>query len=376
VRALAFRGKEDVVSRALLIVLALLLAACGGGHTTRKREIGYKGKARLDAYLAAGRFLEKSGYAVTSEPGWPDFDQDFAVAILPASVVSTQAYARELEEWVAGGGHLICLVERAESYHDDWARSPALSRGDESPLPEDLDEWFERAGLAVARGDAVEAKRLAVDGVEHEVFAESAAGVTVEGGERQALGQVGFGEGIITVMADARPFRNRYLADHDHAALLLALVDSSPYEGGVVIVRDAALSLWKLLGDRAWPALLGLLALILCWLWKNLPRFGPLRRGDPPTTLRAYDHHLEALGDFHWRLDRGAALLRPLRESVLERAQRVAGARDADFFQWLAERAGLSRERAERAMTHERAADAASFVRLVADLQKIHLTLP
>ena len=362
--------------RALVIVLALLVTACGGGHTTRKREIGYKGKARLDAYLAAGRFLEKSGYAVTSEPGWPDFDQDFAVAILPASVVSTQAYARELEQWVAGGGHLICLVERAESYHDDWARWSAGGRSDEAALPEDLDGWFERAGLTVGRGDAVEAKRLAVDGVKHEVFAESAVGVTVEGGTRQALGQVGFGEGLITVMADARPFRNRYLADHDHAALLLALVDSSPYEGGVVIVRDAALSLWKLLGDRAWPALLGLLALILCWLWKNLPRFGPLRRADPPTTLRDYDHHLEALGDFHWRLDRGAALLKPLRDGVLERAQRCAGARDADFFQWLAERAGLSRERAERAMTHERAGDPASFARLVADLQKIHLTLP
>jgi hypothetical protein len=250
------------VRRALVIVLALLVAACGGGHTTRKREIGYKGKARLDAYLAAGRFLEKSGYAVTSEPGWPDYDQGgYAVAILPASVVSTQAYARELEEWVAGGGHLICLVERAESYHDDWARWSPGGRSDEAALPEDLDGWFERAGLTVGRGDAVKAERLAVDGVEHEVFAESAVGVTVEGGTRQALGQVGFGEGLITVMADARPFRNRYLADHDHAALLLALVDSSPYEGGVVIVRDAALSLWKLLGERAWPALLGLLAL-------------------------------------------------------------------------------------------------------------------
>ncbi len=362
--------------RAIAMLLALLLVGCGGGHTTRKREIGYKGKARLDAYLAAGRFLEKSGHAVTSEPGWPDFDQEFAVAILPASVVSTRGYARELEEWVAGGGHLICLVERAESYHDDWGRSSVPDRGEEALLPEELDGWFERAGLAVARGDTVEAKRLEVGGEAHEVFAESAAGVSVEGGARQALGQVEFGEGLITVMADARPFRNRYLADHDHAALLLALVDLSPYEGGVVIVRDAALSLGKLLAERGWPALLGLLAVILCWLWKNLPRFGPLRRADPPTNLRDYDHHLEALGDFHWRLDRGAALLRPLREGVLERIQRSAGARDADLFSWLAERAGLSRERAERALTHEHPGDATAFARIVADLQKIHLTLP
>ena len=178
-------------------------------------------------------------------------------------------------------------------------------------------------------------------------------------------------------MVDARPFRNRYIADHDHAALLLSVVEASPYEGSVVIVRDAALSLWTLLWRNGWPALAGLLAVTVVWLWKNMPRFGPLRRGEGPSTLRDYDHHLEALGDFQWRLDKGAALLRPLRDSVLERAQRLAAVahRDGDLFEWISQRAGLTRDRAQRAMTHEHPGDPASFTRVLADLQKIHLSL-
>ena len=363
----------------LLILVGALLAGCDGGGTTRKVETGYKGKARLDAYLAAGRFLEANGYTVESKPGWPGLDEDVAVMIVPASVITTKSYARELEEWVADGGHLLCLVEHAESYRDDWSRFPrGFGEADSKPLvPDPLAEMLETAGVVVERGNKIEAKRLRRDGSRYEVLAESSAGVKVDGKKRRLMGWTEYGEGLITVMADARPFRNRYIGDHDHAALLLAMVEASPYEGTVVIVRDAALSLWALLWKHGWPALAGLLAVTVFWLWKNMPRFGPLRREDPPSKLRDYDHHLEALGDFQWRLDKGASLLRPLRESVLDRAQRLAAAghRDGDLFEWIAQRAGVTRERAQRAMTHEQPGDATSFTRVLADLQKIHLSL-
>ena len=53
----------------------------------------------------------------------------------------------------------------------------------------------------------------------------------------------------------------------------------------------------------------------------------------------------------------------------------AAGHRDGDLFEWIARRAGMTRERAERAMTHEQPGDATSFTRVLADLQKIHLSL-
>jgi hypothetical protein len=360
-----------------MLAVVLFLAGCGGGHTTRTQETGYKGKARLDAYLAADRFLVRMGEEVINRHGWPEL-ADVAVMLVPASVLSTEAYVDEVDEWVREGGHLICLVGQAESFHDDWRGGGAGYLSDRE-MPEPLEAWLEDTGFTFDKGaDKRSAEKFSVDGREFEVFAESSVSITADGSAQGPLAQRNHGEGIVTVMMDARPFRNRYIGDHDHAEMLLALVEQSPYSGAVAIIRDGGLSLWTLLWRHGWPALTGLVLLTLLWLWKNMPRFGPLRRQDEPSNLRDYAHHLEALGDFQWRLDKGAAMLRPLRDGVLERAARASagGHRDGDLFEWLAQRAGISRDRAERAMTHERPADPTTFTRIVADLQLLHLSLP
>ena len=359
-----------------LFVVALLLAGCKSGPT-RDRETGYKGKARHDAYLAAERFLERYSYVVESKPGWPKLDRGVGMVVVPGSVLSTESYVREMSAWVSDGGHMLCLLDRAESYHDDWSR---LGSSYEKDLPEPLTTWLESCGIIVSDGGSAQTKAgkdLKVGEESFKVDAESALSIKMDGEEAKVFGQIEYGSGLITVLTDARPLRNRYLSDNDHAAFLLALARESPFGGKIVVVRDAALSLGTLLWRHAWPALVGLLALTVCWLWKNMPRFGPMRREEARSTMRDYDHHLEALGDFQWRLDKGSAMLRPLRESVIERAQRISAAtqRGIDLFEWIAERAGISRERAERAMTHERPADATSFTRVIADLQKIHLSL-
>jgi hypothetical protein len=361
------------------LLMCLLLAGCGG-YTIEHREVGYRGKAKLDAYLAAARFLENLGYDVVSKPGWPKLDQDVGMLIVPAEVISTEAYKREISQWVIDGGHLLCLVEWGESYHDEWRGNGASFGGDdEEAVPKVLGDWLKDAGLTIDRksGDKLKAEHLRASGKRYEVFAESSVGVSEGGKSRKVFGQAEYGQGLITVMADARPFRNRHIGDYDHAALLLSLAEASPYRGQIVIVRDAAISLWSLIWRHGWPALLGLIAVTLFWLWKNMPRFGPLRREEERSTVRDYDHHLEALGDFQWRLDKGAAMLRPLRDSVIERAQRIAytAHQGTDLFEWIAQRASITRDRAERAMTLDRPADPASFTRVLADLQKIHLSL-
>lgn len=364
--------------RFLAAILACLLMTACGDYTTTRRETGYKGKARVDAYLAAARFLEQSGYRVESKPGWPDLKQDVSMLFVPSEVIATEAYMRELDTWVADGGHLLCLVEWGESYHDEWRGVASFRPEKEEVVPEVLHGWLEEAGLELSEktGDKLTADEVKYHGQIYQIFAESSARLS-EGGKDRVFDQVRYGEGLITVMTDARPFRNRYIGDHDHAELLLSLANSSPYRGKIVIVRDAAISLWSLVWRHGSAVVIGILAVTFFWLWKNMPRFGPLRREEGRTTARDYDHHLEALGDFQWRLDKGAAMLRPLRDSVIERAQRMAasGHRDGDLFEWIAQRAGITRERAERAMTHDRPPDPASFARLMADLQKIHLSL-
>lgn len=362
---------------AVASVVTLLLAACD--RATTEREVGYRGKARVDAYLAAGRLLEAFGHEVRSQPGWSQPDEGVSMLVLPSPVMNAQGLVRQVGDWVDSGGHLVLLVERSESWIDDW------SVHDFSPREEmagALEAWLDEVGLEVRKreGEKLEARSVRFEEERYEVFAESGHEVRENGGRGRVFGSVTVGEGMVTVLTDARPFRNRHIDEHEHAALLVALARHSPYAGSVVFIRNARLSFLEMLWKRGWPALIGFAVVAIFWLWKNMPRFGPTAPVDGGKADReGYEHHLEALGGFHWRLDRGAGLLRPLRESLLERAQTQAasaGHRDDDLFAWMAARAGIPRERVERAMTHTRASDPATFTRLVSDLQALHLSLP
>ncbi len=357
--------------RKLLLLLVVAFSLTGCDYTEVVRETGYKGKARVDPWLAAERFCAKSGYEVRSlltwtAPGWED-----AVWVTPASILSNESFARQMEEWVADGGHLVLLVEHADAETNDWS-----NHAPEPELEPALVSMLDRAGIRLkgheSGKDEVTAEKIEFDEESFEVNAESASSVAVNGGKPGVFASVKNGDGRVTVITDGRVFRNRWIGDKDHAALLDALVRVTDYEGAVAFMRGSNISLWALLGKHLWPVLVGLAVLIALWLWKNFTRFGPVEAAAEPSTLRGYDHHLEALGDFQWRLDRGAGLLAPLRAQILERGQRIctrAGRRDDDFFQFLADRAGIPRERVFRALAEAAPADAAILTRTTADLQ-------
>lgn len=311
------------------------------------------------------------------------------MVVMPASVLTADGYVDALERWIERGGHAVILLEYGESYRSDWAE--AGLGFDWVPTEEEtaFDLWMERLGYSIgsegsddgpkASKSSKASESVRLRGQTFEVWMESDAKVTTPRGETRALVSRELGRGELTLVSDARPFRNRYIGDYDHADLLLGLAELGRYGVEIAFVRNASLSFWAMLWAKAWPALIGLIVLVGAWLWKNLPRFGPIDSQQENGVLRAYDHHLEALGDFHWRLDRGEGLLRPLREGLLERTHALAissGRKDVDVFELMSERSGIPRERAERAMTFERARDSASFTRLVADLQSIHTSIP
>ncbi len=201
--------------------------------------------------------------------------------------------------------------------------------------------------------------------------------VIEEGKEPGMFASVPLREGRLTVIADARIFRNRWIGEKEHADLLYALADGE-YDGAVVFLKGSTMSLWTLLGRHLWPVLVSLGVLVLLWLWKNLARFGPLDSEESMASVVGYDQHLESLGDFQWRLDKCSALLAPLREQLAEHGQHLAartGHRDMDFFQFLADRTEIPRERVFRALAEAAPADPAILVRTTADLQRISQAL-
>lgn len=355
------------------LMLLAMLALTGCDHTEVKREIGYKGKARINPWLAAERFCEHYDGEVRSLAVWEAPRYEDAVWFVPASIPTNSSYIRQLENWVSDGGHLILLVEHADSESSDWS---------DHATPPDLEpvllEMLDRAGIELISNrfdkKEVTSEKIRFQKDSYEVDAKSNAGVARKGREPGVFASVRSGDGRISVLTDARIFRNRWIGDKDHAALMDALVNATGYDGNIGFLRGSGLSLWGLLRDHLWPVLLALGLLTVLWLWKNFTRFGPIEAATAGSPLRGYEHHLEALGDFQWRLDRAAALLIPLREQIIERGQRIcarAGRRDDDFFQFLADRAKLPRERVHRALVEISPADSVILTRTTADLQRL-----
>jgi len=368
----------------MILLLAVSLTGCKYKEVTR--ETGYKGKARVNPWLAAERFCERYKGEVRSLASWSPPDYDDAMWITPASVLGNDSFVHEVEDWVDDGGHLVLLVENTGNGNDWSARSaePALEPAVIRMLDRIGIEFVSEEGREDLRVSKIEFK-----GQSFEVDARSHGGLILKssGGNenghaagasekdsRTVFATVRHGDGRVSVLTDGRLFRNRWIGDKEHASLLDALVRGTDYEGDIAIVRGEGISLWALLGDHLWPLMLGLGTLVVLWLWKSFGRFGPVEAATAPSPLRAYDHHLEALGDFQWRLDHAASLLAPLRAQIVERGQRMVasvGRRDEDFFQVLADLAGIPRERAFRALAEAAPPDPATLTRTSADLQRI-----
>ncbi|MFD0895680.1 hypothetical protein KBB96_01765 [Luteolibacter ambystomatis] len=356
--------------RWLIVVMTVFgLFGCSGSGSYHEEETGYKGQALVDPWLAAGRFLSSYGHEVSKPSSWHPPTPEETVWFVPAKVIGNETFARQMEGWMNRGGHLVCLVDYTDPGNDWWLGS----RVQMEPAFEKMLSWH---GFSVAQDGSATAPSdpLRFRGRKYDTEAKSDWQVSVRNAKSGVFASTVVGNGRLTVITDARIFRNRWIDGKQHAELLKALVDASSTRGTIVFVRGATLSLWALLWERAWALMVGMILVLAVWLWKNLPRFGPVEAADAPSPLRGYDHHLEALGDFQWRLDKGAAMLAPIREAVIERSQRMlirTGRQDADIFAVLAERAGISRERAQRALVETAPADAAVFTRTVADLQAI-----
>jgi len=352
----------------LTIALFLSFVSCNE-YDEVEREVGYKGKARLNPWLAAEKFAKRYGHRVKSSVGWKNPEDADSTWIMPISVLSNKTYVDHAEQWMRNGGHLILIVEYA-SPGDDWKDYRSIVPEIQPPLQQMLDD----AKVKIEATGGGSAGKILFEGKDYPVSANSTS--SVADGKKKAgvfvSKQVGYGR--LTVLTDGRILRNRWISDQNHAGLLNALMDSSRSTGSVGFMRGSGLSLWDMVMEHLWPILIALTALIILWLWKSLVRFGPVEPAVPVRLLRGYDHHLEALGDFQWRLDKASSLLAPIRALIVERGQRMSarvGRRDDDFFGFLAERSDIPRDRVFRALTEHAPADPAILTRTTADLQRL-----
>jgi len=409
-----------------LLLASSLLIGCNGRWEDVTREVGFKGPARIDPFLAAQRFLEARGHYAERTP---------SIIPLPAAhegLVFTSGEAgmpvgRALQilDWVRDGGHLVYTLAGGGPYND-WSITSALSSigyfgNDERPDPilEALGitaiDRRSKAEIDAAVGSVISpGKQKKIDPPptkpdSRKAKIESPEDVstlttTVQwGGESLSLTLPDYltfaierrlqrdeywagktdaahllslkhGRGRITLLPHARPLRNRYLGTADHGRLLDAIAGESPTHALFVIGLDG--SFWQLLWERAWRILIGLALLIALWLWMSLPRFGPIRSVVLHPTKRFADH-LESLGHFFYGLRRYdyllAATQKALHQRLIETHPHLTDPTAQTAL--LATRSGLPHDRIQAALADPQKATATHLIRLLQDLQTLRQSL-
>jgi len=404
----------------LMLVFVILLSGCEREKKEQQEYVeGYRGEADRNPYLASERYLEKAGHEVRSMKGVVKLNEEESVVFSPASSLRSTSDGERVLSWISEGGHYICFLQRGEDFWQDVGRwSDHDPREWEAQFDETngLDVLLDGVGLKLvdlkntktghdhsdslleAFSDEAEAGemlpnsevvKVKFDGRELELELGGTKGVAsvyddvygdwddggAEVGEPVRFASRGYGIGRITVISDARLFRNPYLKMSDHAEMLDLLVDGG--DGGkVVFSLGKVRSFMSMLTEYAWMALLGLLVMTALWLWKNLPKYGP--------TLDVVDGHFRdsskqmlAVGHFFWGQKRDDLVLQPLRNEVV----RKAGANGPDGYiedgliERLVEISGIGLEEVQEAMTKTSVKDSSVMVRIARNLQHIIKTL-
>ena len=375
-----------IATTARTLVFALTaLALCSCRWVTRKEIIGYQGPARQDPFLAAERFLQKERQGARVVGQLKNLKSHTGPIVASSQSFINYGDADAVLEWAGEGGHLILLLEGAERWRNDWNAGGVFEFL--KPHKPEAEETKLLAALGISGhgtgGDsfsAHEEKRTARVG-KNTLTAEVAGKFKVTGdaahadirfGDKgePALASFRIGRGRVTVLANARPFRNRWIGEHDHAALLAALTDLGQ-RGEAWFLNGVRISFWKMLWERGWMALVALAVLFAAWLWKNLPRLGPLRT-PPGGVVRDFTAHLALTGAFLWQQREPDTLLQPLRDAVTAAATRLGWhAKDRDFTAKLAARSGLAEARVITALRAEGVRERNTFLRITQDLRKI-----
>jgi hypothetical protein len=336
-------------------------------------------EARRNRYLALGRLLEKMGHEVELHAGLDRLDElpePPATVFFPVSRATLGAKrSQQLLDWVARGGHLVVVTHTVWEPPEDAKEGAAevLRSGSRPDLLLDrfgLRQRTKQISEMVAESvtDAVESQQDGAAGevadeaeeserpapapdvgdvltgnwtpgrlesawawlddeaepLEVEFHAgfwwEDPAGVAIwkiEGETGAHLVEVEHGEGVISALTSDEPFVNDTIGRVENARFVATWLRHG---------RDRLVPVWifyesewpslfELLRRHAAPALAAGALLLALWLWRSLARFGPLLPARD-SARRSWLEHLEAAGRFHWRQDRGAALLAGLREEL------------------------------------------------------------
>jgi hypothetical protein len=355
---------------AALAGLGVLWFASTYERVPSSQWVGPSGEARRNPFLAAGRFAERMGLPSRELRSLPGLD-----ALPPGGVLLLPNRRQaldprrilELVSWTEGGGHLIAEAELpgvADPLFDRLAvqRSPAPRAP--KPLPVDTP-----AG-----------RRLSVSLHDNAVLQPPPLPLVMQAGAPESIKLASFqrGKGLVTVATSLHFARNGLIGAHDNAELLWQLLELTPAAELRVYLRPERLSLWGFLRQHAAPVLAAGAALLVLWLWRVAPHFGPVAPDAPPARRRLLDH-LRASGRYYWSRGLRPRLVIAAREAALRRVARTqpdfAAEPPGERATRLASLVGISTAEAERFIGTGGSVGGAEFIHIMHTAQRVHSAL-
>ena len=296
----------------LLIVAGAAWLFFNFEYVSEPEHVGLQGEARRNPLLAAMRLYERMGVPAREarriahlealEPG-------ATLILLRQRAALTQRHTERLLSWVAAGGHLI-VEPRDYRAHDRVLDALSLHRRPLRQQPPRKPSEFRLPHAAATL-------RVDFGPRQHFIDIEKRAVLTVDEHWSVLLQRFPLGRGHITVVNGLRFMTNGRIGQLDHAEFAWQLVRFEPATPVVVVAARLEMpSLGTWLRESAWPAALTGGLLIVLWLWRVVPRFGPLR-ADPPAARPRLLDHIRASGRFHWASGGARRLLSAARESCL-----------------------------------------------------------
>ncbi|HEX2223310.1 MAG TPA: DUF4350 domain-containing protein [Thermoanaerobaculia bacterium] len=388
-----------------------------------EEDVGYRGAARLNRFLAAERMFNRLGVTATSTFDSWDLPgpRDTLVLLNPQRVMSEEQGA-EVLAWVAAGGNLVAVLPDAPSLdpltvefgigstnlfealeEEEETEAEAEEEAEEEPAAEEAppgedgepaQDGPSSGMLADVVGEMVEVPlqepgagkpfRVWAEGFRRMVPPESGPDgrPEVQAGTDDGtyLLRYAYENGQVTFLSDARFLTNGLLKELDHGPFAWALIQrrNGPPETVLLVVRDEVPSLFALIGRHAWMVVVSGAFLVLAWLRLAGSRLGPVLP-DPPRDRRSLLEHVEATGDFLWRSGQAEELVQSTRQALVRRVEvrqpTWAKLSARDLVERLAGASGLAAPAVQQALHQPVQDDPAAFVSTIQTLETLRRSL-
>ena len=371
-----------MIARCFALLLAALLAGCSGTKVEYEEvEVGYRGAARQDPFLAANRLLKENGYTTNTSRRLRDCLKETGTLITPLQSFNNHGETDDVLAWTQRGGHLVLILAGGESWRDDWKTFDLKTLWEYLKKREVAEQARLLRALEIKSVSERDEKETAVKVGNRRMSCSLTGRITFEhpptrpdgnAGEKEEPSFISYrlGGGRVTLLAHAHPWRNRYIGDSDHAEMFSAVIGMGRSDI-VWFLNGVRISFWTMLWERAWLAMIALALLLAVWLARYLRRLGPVGLLKS-ASARNFSDHLLLTGAFLWRHRQADALVAPVQNAIHTAARRRGwSVMDDEFFAHIAATSGLKAERARAILASGAPHEPHAFRLLMQDLRKM-----